>query len=48
MQNPLTASEDAEENAVVLTGQQRKKEIISGHPGLCCQCLVCLAEVFKL
>lgn len=47
MRNPLTASEDAYEKAVALTGHQRKKKFISGHPGLYCQCLVSLAEVFK-
>lgn len=46
MRNPLTASEDAQKNAAPITGYKRKK-ITSGHPGLC-QCLICLAKVFKL
>lgn len=47
MSNPVTASDDAQKNAAAMTGHKREK-IISGHPGLCCQCLICLAKVFKL
>lgn len=47
MRNLLTVSEDAQNNAAAMMGPERKK-ITLGCPGLCCQCLVCLAKVFKL
>lgn len=47
MRNPVTASDDAQKNAAAMTGHKRKK-ITSRPPGLCCQCLICLAKVFKL